>query len=169
MDRYEGFNEFVQARGAALSRTAFLLTGSHDLAQDLLQQALAKTAVHWPRVSRGENPEGYVRRVMINERTSCWRRKKVIEVPAADDELEREHQSDQAEAVVWRLAVFHALATLAPRQRAAVVLHYFHDLTEPQIAEELGCSVGTVKSQLHDAINRLRAVAPAMLEEGALK
>ncbi|WP_144122803.1 SigE family RNA polymerase sigma factor [Catellatospora sichuanensis] len=169
MDRYAGFDEFVQARGAALSRTAFLLTGSHHLAEDLLQQALAKTAVHWPRVSKGGNPEGYVRRAMINERTSWWRRRKVIEVPAVDEALGREQGPDQAESVVRRLAVLHALATLAPRQRAAVVLRYFEDLTEPQIAEELGCSVGTVKSQLHDAMNRLRAVAPAMLAEGALK
>lgn len=169
MDRYAGFSEFVQARGAALSRTAFLLTGAHHLAEDLLQQALAKTAAHWPRVRDGGNPEAYVRRVMVNERTSLWRARKFAEVPLAPEIAEAELVSDESESVVRRLTVLRALATLAPRQRAAVVLRYFEDLTEPQIAEELGCSVGTVKSQLHDAMRRLRAVAPALLVEGAAR
>jgi RNA polymerase sigma-70 factor (sigma-E family) len=168
MDRYAGFMEFVQARGAALSRTAYLLTGAHHLAEDLLQQALTNTAAHWPRVRQGANPEGYVRRVMLNERTSWWRRRKFTEVSLNPDGLDAE-PGDEAESVVRRLAVMRALATLAPRQRAAVVLRYFEDLTEPQIAEELGCSVGTVKSQLHDAMNRLRSVAPALLAEGAVR
>ncbi|MFC0527439.1 sigma factor [Phytohabitans kaempferiae] len=89
MDRYEGLREFVVARGAALSRTAYLLTGDHQLAEDLLQHALVKTAVHWRRVVAGGNPEGYVRRVMVNERTSRWRRGRHVDVRglAAGDEL----------------------------------------------------------------------------------
>src|SRR5690242_20776697 len=76
VDRFEGFAEFVLARGHALSRMAYLLTGDHQLAEDLLQQALTRTAAHWRRVIAGGNPEGYVRRVMLNERTSWWRRRR---------------------------------------------------------------------------------------------
>jgi RNA polymerase sigma-70 factor (sigma-E family) len=165
VSRYDGFHEFVTARGPALSRTAFLLTGSHHAGEDLLQSALAKTAAHWPRVQAGGNPEGYIRRVMVNERTSGWRRHRGAEVLAPDDDLDHTAGPDEAEAATRRVLVLRALATLAPRQRAAVVLRFFEDLTEAQIADELGCAVGTVKSQLHDAIRRLREVAPTMLAE----
>src|SRR6266508_6549493 len=165
MDGYEGLREFVVARGPALSRTAYLLTGDHHLAEDLLQHALVKTAAHWRRVVVGGNPEGYVRRVMINERTSRWRRRRYVEVRglAADEVLAAGLASgsgDEAEAAVRRVGLRRALSALPARQRAAVVLRFFEDLTEAQTAELLGVSVGTVKSQTHDALKRLRALAP---------
>ena len=170
MDRYEGFREFVQSRGSALSRTAYLLTGDHQLAEDLVQQALAKTAAHWRRVVAGGNPEGYVRRAMVNERTSRWRRRRYTEVSAdAATAKGAAAVADDSETVVRRIALARALATLPARQRAVVVLRYFEDLTEAQTAETLGCSVGTVKSQAHDALARLRALAPELLSEEATR
>jgi RNA polymerase sigma-70 factor (sigma-E family) len=172
MDRYEGLREFVVARGAALSRTAYLLTGDHQLAEDLLQHALARTAAHWRRVVAGGNPEGYVRRVMVNERTSRWRRRRYAEVggPAAEEVLAAgpaPGARDEAEAAVRRIALRRALAALPPRQRAVIVLRFFEDLPEAKTAELMGCSVGTVKSQTHDALTRLRALAPDLLAEFA--
>lgn len=164
MDRFEGFREFVLARGPALSRTAYLLTGDHQHAEDLLQQALAKTAAHWRRVVAGGNPEGYVRRAMVNERTSWWRRRRYIE--AGGEALGAGPAlPDAADSVVRRMALAGALRALPPRQRAVLVLRFFADLTEAQTAAELGVSVGTVKSQTHQALARLRALAPDLLAE----
>jgi RNA polymerase sigma-70 factor (sigma-E family) len=167
MDRYEGFREFVLARGPGLSRTAYLLTGDHQLAEDLLQQALTKTATHWPRVRTGGNPEGYVRRAMVNQRTSWWRRRRYTEVGA--EALSAAAVADSADAVVRRMALARALSVLPIRQRAVLVLRFFEDMTEAQTAEVLGCSVGTVKSQAHDALARLRALAPDLLSEEAAR
>ena len=171
MDRYEGLREFVVARGAALSRTAYLLTGNHQVAEDLLQHALVKTATHWRRVVAGGNPEGYVRRVMVNERTSRWRRGRHVEVrgPADGDELDGAATvpGDEAEAAVRRIGLRRALAELPQRQRAVIVLRFFEDLTEAQTAELMGVSVGTVKSQTHDALKRLRSLAPSLLVDFA--
>lgn len=171
MDAYEGFHEFVLARGPALSRTAYLLTGDHQLAEDLLQQALMRTAGHWRRVSRGGNPEGYVRRVMINERTSWWRRRRyaVVALPeeARGSAGEALRVPDESESVLRRVTLLRALAALPPRQRVVLTLRFFEDLTEAQIAAELDCSIGTVKSHTHHGLARLRQLAPTMLAEGA--
>jgi RNA polymerase sigma-70 factor (sigma-E family) len=163
MDRYAGFREFVVARGGALSRSAYLLTGDHQLAEDLLQTALARTAVHWLRIADSD-PEAYVRRAMVNLRTSWWRKRRyAVEVPTA--ELPAVAVPDGAETVTRRLALAAALAKLPPRQRALVVLRFFEDLTEAQAAEALGCSIGTVKSQTHRALARLRSLAPQLLAD----
>jgi RNA polymerase sigma-70 factor (sigma-E family) len=163
MDRYAGFREFVVARGGALSRSAYLLTGDHQLAEDLLQTALARTAVHWLRVADSD-PEAYVRRAMVNLRTSWWRRRRyAVEVPTAH--LPVVAVPDGSETVTRRLALAAALAQLPPRQRALVVLRFFNDMTEAQTAEALGCSIGTVKSQTHRALARLRALAPQLLAD----
>jgi RNA polymerase sigma-70 factor (sigma-E family) len=164
MDAYEGFHEFVLARGPALSRTAYLLTGDHQLAEDLLQQALMRTAGHWRRVSRGGNPEGYVRRAMINERTSLWRRRRYNVVALPEESL---GVPDESESVLRRVTLLRALAALPPRQRVVLTLRFLHDLTEAQIAAELDCSIGTVKSHTHHGLARLRQLAPKMLAEGA--
>ena len=168
MDRYEGFREFVLARHGALSRTAYLLTGDHHLAEDLLQAALVRTAAHWHRIAEG-NPEAYLRRVMVNERTSRWRRRRyAVEVPATTDTLAalaHPASTDTADAVVRRTTLTAALARLPARQRAVIVLRYFDDLSEVETAETLQCTVGTVKSQTHHALARLRALAPALLSD----
>jgi RNA polymerase sigma factor (sigma-70 family) len=115
-------------------------------------------AAHWSRVAREGNPEAYVRRVMVNERTSRWRRDRgqtrvgrVPEVAASWDEADR---------AVRRLTPADALAQLPPRQRAVVVLRFYEDRTEAETADLLGCAIGTVKSQAHDALARLRRLLP---------
>lgn len=162
MDRYEGFREFVGSRSAGLSRVAYLLTGDFHLAQDLLQSALAKTAAHWPQI-RGGNPDAYVRRVLYHEHASGWRRRRVSETLVAA--LPAQLGSDPTPGTTLRLTVLAALARLPPRQRAVIVLRFYEDLTEVQIAEVMDVTVGTVKRAKHDAINRLRTDAPELLDE----
>jgi RNA polymerase sigma-70 factor (sigma-E family) len=168
MDRYAGFREFVTARRRALSRTAYLLTGDHSLAEDLLQTSLARTAAHWHRIVDAD-PEAYLRKVMVNERTSRWRRRRYgVEVPASAEALAAlapPAGPDTADAVVRRATLAAALAQLPPRQRAVIVLRFFDDLSEAQTAEALGCAIGTVKSQAHQALVRLRALAPTLLSD----
>jgi RNA polymerase sigma-70 factor (sigma-E family) len=158
------FEEFVAARGPALARAAYLLTGDRHLAEDLLQSSLAKALPRWSRIS---DPMAYVRRSMFTEHVSWWRRRRhVTEVPLAEhDAVSRDsgHDDDTSR----RLAVRTALRQLPPRQRAVLVLRFYEDLTEAQAAEVLGISVGTVKSQTHDALKRLRTVAPDLSEHSA--
>jgi RNA polymerase sigma-70 factor (sigma-E family) len=157
----ENFRDFVGARAPALSRAAYLLTGDHHLAQDLVQSALAATYQHWSRVQAG-NPEAYVRRAMHHAHVSWWRKRRPPEVAASAEAT----GGDEAEATTLRLTVVAALRVLAPRQRAVIVLRYFEDLTEAQTAAALGCSVGTVKRLHFDALARLRSLAPHLLTEG---
>jgi RNA polymerase sigma-70 factor (sigma-E family) len=162
LDRYAGFGEFVRARERGLLRTAYLLTADVQLAEDLLQSALAKTARHWPKVKSG-NPEGYVRRAMYTESVSWWRhRHGVREVPI--DDLGVRNAAADAEDLELRFACLAALRRLSPKQRAVLVLRFYEDLSQNQIAEILGCSIGTVKSQTHDALARLRTIAPELGE-----
>ena len=155
------FDEFVVARGAALLRTAYLLTGDRHLAEDLVQSALAKTYRHWKRV-RGGSPEAYVRQVMVRENISWWRRRRVVETPVAD--VPERAASGAGSDVDRRVSLDAALRLLSAQQRAVLVLRYYEDLTERQAADALGCSVGTVKTQAHRALKRLREVAPELAE-----
>lgn len=167
MDRYDGFREFVLSRGPALSRTAFLLTGDHHVAEELLQSALTKTAVHWPRVLSGGNPEGYVRKAMVNERTSRWRKRARGTEHPTEAVPDLPGAVDSTRAADDRLSLAVALAKLAPKQRAVLVLRYYEDLTEAECADILGCAVGTVKRQTHDALARLRTIAPELAPTSA--
>jgi RNA polymerase sigma-70 factor (sigma-E family) len=160
----ESFREFVRSRTPALSRTAYLLTGDHHLAQDLLQSALAATYQHWGRIAAG-SPEAYVRRAMYHTHVSWWRRRPLAELGATDDPAATGR--DESEATTLRLTVAAALRQLAPRQRAVVVLRYFEDLTEAQAAATLACTVGTVKRLHFDALARLREIAPELLSEAS--
>jgi RNA polymerase sigma-70 factor (sigma-E family) len=152
----DGFREFVVARSAALVRSAVLLTGDEALAQDLVQAALAKTWSRWARVVRQDAPEAYVRAVMVSTFLTWNRRRWRAEQPVAEVP-ERDSPRDDFAAADLRSCVLGAVRGLAPRQRAVVVLRYFDDLTEPQVAAVLGCSVGTVKSQSAKALLALRA------------
>ncbi|MGC5028362.1 SigE family RNA polymerase sigma factor [Micromonospora sp. DT229] len=155
------FHEFVVQRSPALSRTAYLLTGDHQLAEDLLQTALASSYRHWRRIHDGD-PEAYVRRVMYHQQVSWWRRRRPSE--RLESQPPEVAKDDHSEATALRLSVVAALRQLTPRQRAVVVLRFYEDLTEAQVAAALGCSVGTVKRHSHDAVRRLRAIAPELVE-----
>lgn len=157
------FEAYARARVAALSRHAYLLTGDHHLAEDLVQQTLLRVAGRWRQVVAGGDPDAYVRRVLYNQHISWWRRRirRVPEAPLADTDRA---VPDPADGLAVTVAVQAALARLAPRQRAALVLRYFADLSEAQVADTLGCRVGTVKSQLRDGLARLRALAPELAE-----
>ena len=151
----EAFREYVAGRSPALLRTAYLLTGSRADAEDLLQTALAKTYLAWPRINDRGALDGYVRRVMVNTQTSWWRRKKIDEYPS-ETLPERRAARDATEDLVLHDALWNALAELPKRQRAMVVLRYYEDLSEPETADVLGVSVGTVKSTTSRALAKLR-------------
>jgi len=158
----EGFDAFVRARTPALLRTAYLLTGDQQLAEDLVQTALAGTSLAWRRLQRRESAEAYVRQVMYHQQVSWWRRRRVSERPY--ERLPEPATSDSADTTAVRVAVASALARLTPRQRAVLVLRYFDDQPDRVVAELLGCSVGTVKSQTHKALAKLRATAPELAD-----
>lgn len=149
------FEEFVAARSSALWRSAWLLTGDAQKAEDLLQTALLKAWRNWGRISRDGAVEGYVRRALVTTYTDWWRRKWSAEVPT--EELPEAADGQRDDDVSTRHDVMTALAGLTRGQRAVVVLRYFDDLTEQQTAAALGCSVGTVKSQTARALKALRA------------
>lgn len=154
---YPTFSSYVRARGPVLQRTARSLTSNPCDAEDLLQTALTKTYLAWERIEDHRALDGYVRRALVNTRTSQWRKRKVEEYPY--DELpEREDApvSDPAESQALRDAMWRAVHRLPDRQRAMVVLRYYEDLTEAQTAELLGVSIGTVKSAVSRALGKLR-------------
>jgi RNA polymerase sigma-70 factor (sigma-E family) len=151
----QSFVEFVADRGTALMRTAVLMCGSRQDAEDVLQTALEKAYRHWGRLDPGSDPEPYVRRILVNLMISRARRWKVLreihmarppEVPA----------DPENHALELRGALMEELRRLGPRQRAVLVLRYWEDLSEMETAEMLGCSVGTVKSQASRGLARLR-------------
>lgn len=146
----ESFEEYVAARRTALLRTAYLLTGQHADAEDLVQMALVKAVPHWRRIC--DDPEPYVRRVLAREATNRWRRRRWREVSSDVLPETPSEGTDPTDRELLR----QALMRLSPRQRAVVVLRYFDDLTEQQTAEVLGIGLGTVKSHGRDAMARLR-------------
>lgn len=148
----EGFETFVAAAGGRLHATAFLLTRDHGLAEDLVQTALARSWRAWRRVHG--DPEPYVRRVMVNAFVSSRRRRWWGEQPT--EHLPDAAGRDEYAEVDRRLGVAELLGRLPARQRAVVVLRYVEDLPEREVADLLGCSVGTVKSQASRALAALR-------------
>jgi RNA polymerase sigma-70 factor (sigma-E family) len=154
------FRAYVTARQGALYRASLLLTGHREDAEDLLQLALTKLAARWVRVHRTGSPDRYVRKILYHQHVSRWRiRRRRAETIAADPpEVAAPH--DQATDSVMRLAVAQALRQLTPKQRAVLVLRYFEDLPEAEVAALLGCTVGTVRSQTHRSLARLRALCP---------
>jgi RNA polymerase sigma-70 factor (sigma-E family) len=154
-----GFAEFVAARERALLGTAWLLTGDWGLAEDLVQTALVRSWPRWERIKRRDDPEVYVRRVIVNTWSTWLRRRWRGEQPALVVP-ERPGSADVAAEVTTRMAVRDALATLTDRQRAVVVLRVFDDMSESQVADVLGCSAGNVKSTLSRALAKLRERLP---------
>jgi RNA polymerase sigma-70 factor (sigma-E family) len=151
------FRSFVVARTAALSRTAYLLTGDAHLAEDLVQTALFKAARSWHRING--DPEPYVRRILYTQNVSWWRQRRLKESALGDYDV----PSGSADTDL-RLSLEQALARLTTRQRTVLVLRYFEDLTEVQTGQVLGIGAGTVKSTTRQAFARLRALAPDLAE-----
>jgi RNA polymerase sigma-70 factor (sigma-E family) len=149
------FARFVAARERALQRTAWLLTGDWALAEDLVQTSLVRAWPRWERIRRADDPEIYVRRVMVNTWSTWTRRRWRGERPAADVP-EQAATGDLAAEVAVRIAVRGALATLSPRQRAVLVLRVYDDLSEAQVAQVLDIPAGTVKSTMSRALAKLR-------------
>lgn len=157
------FTEFVAARSMALLRVAVALTGDRHRAEDLVQVALGKLAGRWHKV---DDPEGYTRRVIYHDYVSWWRRRSVRgEVLGAS--VPERPEADRAVDADRRIDLRSALRLLGPRQRAVLVLRYFEDLPEAAVADVLGCSVGTVRSQAHRALARLRTLVPELDERSA--
>jgi RNA polymerase sigma-70 factor (sigma-E family) len=163
------FTTYVRARGPALLRTARSLTPNPSDAEDLLQTALAATFVAWERITDHRAVDGYVRRTLVNTRTSQWRKRRIDEFSTGDLPEPRgpeAAQPDAAEQQAQRDAVLRAISRLPARQRAMVVLRYYEDMSEAQTAEALGVSVGTVKSAVSRALGKLRE-DPELREQGS--
>jgi RNA polymerase sigma-70 factor (sigma-E family) len=148
------FDEFVRARHAALLRFAHLLTGDPHAAADLVQEALERTGLAWHRIQRQDDPEGYVRRSIVNAHVNHGRRGRRERLIAQPPEVPHYDQEPRDDAL-WRL-----LGTLPRQQRAVLVLRFYEDLTEAETARVLGCAVGTVKSNSVRALAKLRAALP---------
>jgi RNA polymerase sigma-70 factor (sigma-E family) len=167
MDADVDFDEFVAARWVRLYRLAYLLTADEAAAEDLLQTAMERAFSRWSRVMQMASPEAYVRRVMVNALISDRRR------PARRLEWLRPALPDRPlppedDHVVDHLLLWPLVCALPERQRAVVVLRFYEDLSESEAADVLGCAVGTVKSQTHDAMRALRrGLAAAQTREVA--
>ena len=159
MDVDQDFAEFVGARWSSLYRLAYLLAASPSGAEDLLQTSLEKAYVNWGRISVMEFPEAYVRRIitttLVSSRRRAWIRERPTEtLPESGDESAEIGALDRS--LLWPL-----VCALPERQRAVIVLRYYEDLSEVQIAQVMGCAPGTVKSQASAAMRALRRALAA--------
>jgi RNA polymerase sigma-70 factor (sigma-E family) len=151
------FAEFATARSAALFRAAYLMVGDHGLAEDLLQEALTKTYVAWPRLRDINNAEAYTRKAITTTAISWWRRKSWQAEKPRDDVPELAARGHEPEhAVAERDWLWAELRQLPPKQRAAIVLRFYEDLTDVQAAAVIGCSPGTVRSLVSRGMKTLR-------------
>lgn len=155
------FEQFAVARLPSLLRYAVVLTGDRDLAQDVVQEVLARAQVKWRRISGSDSPDAYVRRMVLNEYLS-WRRSWAFRnVHAAGERLAEIEASrggvgDHADGVVEADALWNRLAILGRKQRAVLVLRYYEQLDDQSIADLLSCSPATVRSQASKALRTLR-------------
>jgi RNA polymerase sigma-70 factor (sigma-E family) len=158
MDREVELREFISARGAALSRAAYLLTGDHQAAEDLVQDTYVVMVRRWQKAG-AVDPEAYVRRILYSRFVDSWRRRRRLsEFPwASPPDVAG---GDETGAATDRLTLQDALGRLTSRQRAVLVLRFYEDLTESQAADALGISPNTVKSQTRVALQRLRELVP---------
>jgi RNA polymerase sigma-70 factor (sigma-E family) len=156
----DSFREFVELRSSALLKMAVMLSGGdRHAAEDLLQNALVKAADRWHRI---DEPEAYVRQILYRQQISRWRlkwRRRELSVATPPETLVG---TDSSSSTELRLLMRGALARLTARQRTVLVLCYFEDLPEADVARILGCSVGTVRSTTHRSLARLRALAPEL-------
>lgn len=162
--RQEEFGQFMAARWPGLVRLAYGLTGDRWLAEDIAQAALASAYAAWWRVRRADDPDAYVRRILINASHRRFRRRRVAEQAhepqqLASSPLADAAVADPAELIGERSALLAALRELPTRQRAIVLLRYWDDLSDAQVAAVLGCAPGTVRSQASRALAKLRGSA----------
>lgn len=166
-ERRAAFDHFVADSTDGLLRTAYLVTGDAGHAEDLVQETFFELARRWPRVASMENPRAYARKILVNSALDGSRRRSrhrseleqsAIPDGAADGEPEASPAAFSA--VEERVELIRALGALPPRQRAALVLRYFDDLSESEVASTLRCSVGTVKSTTFRALEKMRALFP---------
>lgn len=150
------FVEFVHGSSTRLTRLAVLLTGERQGADDLVQGAYERTLRHWPRLRRAGDPESYARKILVNLAIDGGRAR--ARRPEVLTQPPERSVADCAEIIDERMRVLSALHELPRQQRAVVVLRYYADMSESSIAEALGCSVGTVKSNGHRATQRLRTL-----------
>ena len=164
----EEFREFMRGRWPAMVRLAYGLTGDLGHAEDVAQAAFARAYASWSRVARTGDPDAYVRRIVINENNSRFRKRRVTErLVDAVPEQAGIRPAGPADALGDSEALLKALRRLGPRQRAVIVLRFWMDMSEAETAAALGCSVGTVKSQASRALAALRGSAELM--EGELQ
>jgi RNA polymerase sigma-70 factor (sigma-E family) len=149
------FREFMHARWPAMVRLAYGLTGDLGHAEDVAQAAFARAYASWARVRRTDDPDAYVRKIVVNENRNRFRKRRVAE-KLTDSVLVDVAWTDATGEYDERSALIAALQRLGPRQRAVIVLRYWMDLTEHETAAALNCSVGTVKSQASRALATLR-------------
>ena len=151
------FVEFVAARSTALQRAAYLMVGDVGLAQDLVQEALVKTCLAWPRLRDHGAAEAYTRKV-ITTTALGWFRRRAWSAERSSDKPPDRPSPGHADGVDQRTWLWECLQQLPPRQRVAIVLRYYEDLTEAQTAEAMKCAVGTVKSQVFAGLTKLRTL-----------
>jgi RNA polymerase sigma-70 factor (sigma-E family) len=149
------FEEYAAARGAALVRFAALLTGDRHRAEDLVQDALAKTYLRWAHIRRADDPDVYVRRLLVNASRSWWRRRSNHELPVERHE-DRVAPEDLGSDVAERDIMRRLIAALPHRQRTVLVLRYYEDLDDAGIAAVLGCREVTVRTHAMRALRTLR-------------
>jgi RNA polymerase sigma-70 factor (sigma-E family) len=161
LTRDEDFASYMHARQPSLLRTAYLLTGDRHTAEDLVQTAFAKLYLAWDKVNDHGSIDGYVRRILVNEHNSLWRRawkRRETTTDQLPDRPHHDHHDHGSSTDLWDL-----VQTLPTKARAVVVLRYYEELSEAETAETLGISVGTVKSQASRALATLRERAPHTL------
>jgi RNA polymerase sigma-70 factor (sigma-E family) len=148
------FVDYVRSRGGVLLKAALVLTGNRPDAEDLVQATLVKAYLSWDRIADVTALDTYVRRVMINTHISGWRRRRLDEYPT--DDLPDSPAADETGNSDLHELVQRAIDRLPRRMRAAVMLRYYDDMSEPEVAAALGVSVGTVKSTVARAVAKLR-------------
>jgi RNA polymerase sigma-70 factor (sigma-E family) len=156
------FIAFVRRRGDHHLRTALLLTGDWHAAEDLVQAALVKLYRVWRRLDTTEDPDAYLRRILVNTHRSWWRSRWRRELPV-DSLPEHPVLADGADRQAVASVVRQALVALPSRQRTALVQRYFEDLPEAEVAEIMGCGVGSVKTHVHRGVRAMRRLLPPEL------
>lgn len=162
--RDEEFTDYLLARQPSLLRTAYLLTGDRHTAEDVLQTALAKLYLAWDKVDDRSAVDAYVRRIMVNENNSLWRKpwkKREHAIEVLPDTSHVDEYDEGRSAALWAV-----VQSLPPKARAVVVLRFYEQLSEAETADVLGISVGTVKSQCSRAVAALRERVPSDLHPG---